>query len=154
MTLTSTDLVLALDEVGPADAPRAGRKAATLGELRRAGFPVPDGVVLTTEAMALTLAAAGLDAGASPDQVAAVPLPGEVAAAIAAVAGRLGSGPLAVRSSGVDEDQPDALPAQKSGMAASHDLRAAQRCGLPVSGWAIALLTVFAPYFVRRFVRS
>ena len=46
MTLTSTDLVLSLDEVGLADAPRAGHKAATLGELKRAGFPVPDGMVL------------------------------------------------------------------------------------------------------------
>ena len=108
MTLTSTDLVLSLDEIGLTDAPRAGHKAATLGELRRAGLPVPDGEVLTIEALALTLARAGLDAGASPDQVAAVPLPAEVAAAISAAAGRLGGGPLAVRSSGVDEDLPGA----------------------------------------------
>jgi pyruvate,water dikinase len=92
MILTSTGLVLALDEVGSADAPRAGCKAATLGALRRAGFPVPDGVVVTTEALAHTL------------QVEAAPLPGEVSAAVAAAAERLGSGPLAVRSSGVDED--------------------------------------------------
>ena len=71
MTLTSTGLVLPLDEVGSADAARVGRKAATLGELRRAGFPVPDGMVLTTEALARTLAAAGLDGAAAPDQVAA-----------------------------------------------------------------------------------
>jgi len=104
MTLTSTGLVLALDEVGSADAPRVGRKAATLGALRRAGFPVPDGVVVATEALACTLAAARLDGSAGPEQVEAAPLPGEVAAAIAAAAGRLGGGPLAVRSSGVDED--------------------------------------------------
>jgi pyruvate,water dikinase len=108
MTLASTHLVLSLDEVGLADAPRAGRKAATLGELKRAGFPVPGGVVLTTGALERTLAAAGLDAAAGPDQVAAASLPGEVAAAIAAVAARLGGGPLAVRSSGVDEDLPGA----------------------------------------------
>src|SRR5215204_3720632 len=108
MTLTSTELVLTLDEVGSADAARVGHKAATLGELRRAGFPVPEGVVVTTQALVRTLAAAGLDAGADPDQVAAVPLPGEVAAAVAAAAERLGSGLLAVRSSGVDEDLPGA----------------------------------------------
>lgn len=108
MTLTSTGLVLSLDEVGPADTPRAGRKAATLGALRRAGFPVPDGVVVTTEALASTLAAARLDGSAGPEQVEAAPLPGDVAAAIAAAAGRLGGGPLAVRSSGVDEDLPGA----------------------------------------------
>jgi len=34
MTLTSTGLVLALDEVGLADAPRVGRKAATLVQRR------------------------------------------------------------------------------------------------------------------------
>ncbi len=99
MTLTGIDLVLSLDEVGSADAPRVGRKAATLGALKRAGFPVPEGVVVTTEALVRALAAAGLDAAAGPDQVAAVPLPDEVAAAE-----RLGGGPLAVRSSGVDED--------------------------------------------------
>src|SRR6266540_192907 len=105
MTLTSIDLVVPLDEVGSADASRVGRKAATLGALKRAGFPVPEGVVVTTEALVRALAAAGLDAAAGPDQVAAVPLPDEVAAAVAAAAAeRLGGGPLAVRSSGVDED--------------------------------------------------
>jgi rifampicin phosphotransferase len=140
MTLTSTGLVLALDEVGSADAARVGRKAATLGELRRAGFPVPDGVVFTTEALARTLAAAGLDAGAAPDQVEAAPLPGEVAAAIEAVAGRLGGGPLAVRSSGVDEDLPGASYAGQYetvlGVSAGELAAAVRRC------WASA----FAPH--------
>jgi phosphohistidine swiveling domain-containing protein len=108
MALTSVDLVLSLDEVGSADAPRVGRKAATLGALKRAGFPVPAGVVVTTEALALTLAAAGLDATAAADRLEDVPLPAEVAAATAAAAERLGDGLLAVRSSGVDEDLPGA----------------------------------------------
>jgi pyruvate,water dikinase len=108
MTLTGIDLVRPLDEVGPADMPTVGRKAAVLGELKRAGFPVPDGLVVTTEALARTLAAAGLDAGAGPDQVEAVALPDEVAAAVEAAGGRLGGGPLAVRSSAVDEDLPGA----------------------------------------------
>jgi pyruvate,water dikinase len=144
MTLTSTGLVLSLDEVGSVDAARVGRKAATLGELRRAGFPVPDGVVLATEALARTLAAAGLDAGAGPDQVAAAPLPGEVTAAIAAVAGRLGGGPLAVRSSGVDEDLPGASYAGQYetvlGVSAGELAAAIRRC------WASAFTGHVAAY--------
>ena len=143
MTLTSTDLVLSLDEVGLADAPRAGHKAATLGELRRAGFPVPDGVVLTTDALARTLAAAGLDAAADPDQVAAVPLPAEVAAAISAAAVRLGGGPLAVRSSGVDEDLPGASYAGQYetvlGVPAGELAAAVRRC------WASAFTATWPP---------
>ena len=104
MMLPSSGLGLALEAVGLADAGRVGRKAATLGELKRAGFPVPEGVVLTTEALAQTLAAAGLGGDAQPEQVLAVGLPDEVAEAMAAAAERLGGGLLAVRSSGVDED--------------------------------------------------
>ena len=144
MTLTSTDLVLSLDEIGLADASRAGHKAATLGELRRAGFPVPDGMVLTTDALARTLAAAGLDAAAGPDQVAAVPLPGEVAAAVSAAAGRLGGGPLAVRSSGVDEDLPGASYAGQYesvlGVPAGDLAAAVRRC------WASAFTRHVASY--------
>ena len=61
MTLTRTDLVLSLDQVGSADTAQVGQKAATLGELARAGLTVPAGMILTAEALALTLAAAGLD---------------------------------------------------------------------------------------------
>ncbi len=144
MTLTSIDLVVPLDEVGSADASRVGRKAATLGALKRAGFPVPEGVVVTTEALVRTLAAAGLDAGAGPAQVEAVPLPGEVAAAVAAVAGRLGGGPLAVRSSGVDEDLPGASYAGQYesvlGVPAGDLAAAVRRC------WASAFTRQVAVY--------
>mgnify|MGYP001793366288 CR=1 FL=1 len=72
--------VLPLDQVGRADAGQVGGKAANLGELKRAGLPVPDGFVLIRE-------------------------PGrELAAALSA----LGPGPVAVRSSGVAEDLEDA----------------------------------------------
>ena len=144
MTLTSIDLVLPLDEVGSADAPRVGHKAATLGALRRAGFPVPQGVVLTTEALARTLTAAGLDTAAEPDRVAAVPLPDEVAAAIAAAAGRMGGGLLAVRSSGVDEDLPGASYAGQYetvlGVPAEELAAAVRRC------WASAFTRHVAAY--------
>jgi len=65
------------------DARVCGHKAATLAALRNVGFDIPDGFVIP----------AGLRA--SPD---------EVAAALA----RLGDGPVAVRSSGLAEDLPDA----------------------------------------------
>jgi rifampicin phosphotransferase len=147
MTLTSTGLVLALDDVESADAPRVGRKAATLGALRRAGFPVPDGVVITTGALARTLAAARLDGSAGPEQVEAAPLPGEVAAAVAAAARRLGGGPLAVRSSGVDEDLPGASYAGQYetvlGVPAADLPAAVRRC------WASAFTRHVAAY--RRF---
>ena len=38
--------ILSLDQLGREDASRAGSKAANLGELMRAGLPVPPGVVL------------------------------------------------------------------------------------------------------------
>ena len=40
-------LVRSLDELTATDLPDAGGKGANLGELRRAGFPVPDGFVIT-----------------------------------------------------------------------------------------------------------
>ncbi len=43
-------LVLALSEISREDLNRVGSKAATLGELLRSGFAVPEGYVLTTTA--------------------------------------------------------------------------------------------------------
>jgi pyruvate,water dikinase len=103
MTSMMTDLFLSLGEPGAADAARAGRKAATLCELRRAGFPVPDGFVITVDAFEHALA--GLDRDATAEQVRAAELPPGVADGLAAATtARLGAGPVAVRSSGVDED--------------------------------------------------
>ena len=41
-------LVFDLDDVGRGDVALVGGKAANLGELRRGGFRVPDGFVVTT----------------------------------------------------------------------------------------------------------
>jgi pyruvate,water dikinase len=73
--------LLALDAATDADT--CGHKAATLALLRNLGFDVPDGFVIP----------AGVQASR-----------GEIAAALA----RLGTGPVAVRSSGLAEDLPDA----------------------------------------------
>ncbi|MEU0566614.1 PEP/pyruvate-binding domain-containing protein [Nonomuraea sp. NPDC005983] len=85
--------VVALSEIGLGQVPRVGRKAV-LGELRQAGFPVPDGFVVTTDA---------LEAGLAGTEV---PLPEGLAADLAAGLDRLGGGPVAVRSSSVAEDLP------------------------------------------------
>ena len=85
-----------------------GNKAATLATLKRAGFPVLDGVVLTTEAFDRALMAAGLDKSARPADIEAMPLPSEVMQRLAHAVQLLKTDRLAVRSSGVDEDLPDA----------------------------------------------
>ncbi len=72
--------VVPLDAVDAADAARVGGKAANLGELKKAGFKIPDGFVVIGE-------------------------PGEE---LARALPSLGSGPLAVRSSAVAEDLADA----------------------------------------------
>ena len=48
----SQRLTVPLSALGAGDIAVAGGKGANLGELIRAGFPVPDGFVITTEAYA------------------------------------------------------------------------------------------------------
>jgi rifampicin phosphotransferase len=102
MTATTTYV---LDLRKTIDPSHAGRKAATLARLLRDGFPVPDGVVLLADALDRALDAAGLTADASADAVAAIEVPAQIEAALREAIRRWGDGtPLAVRSSGVDED--------------------------------------------------
>jgi pyruvate,water dikinase len=70
-----------LDELSQDDAVTVGHKAANLGALLQAGFPVPPGVVLPTGV---------------PDQA--------LGAAVIEVVTVLGDGPVAVRSSALAED--------------------------------------------------
>ncbi len=84
-------LVVRLGEDGAADAQVAGRKAATLARLRSAGFPVPNGFVLTVDCVSRIPASGG-------------PVPADVRAALASALDAHGNGELAVRSSGVAED--------------------------------------------------
>jgi pyruvate,water dikinase len=124
-------LVVDLDQVGPADVAEVGGKAANLGSLRRGGFRVPPGFVLTSSAYLAALTGAAcrqevldefraLVAIDDPEQrreraaslrqrVASVPVPGEVRVAVAAALERLGpDAVLAVRSSATSEDAPGA----------------------------------------------
>ncbi len=52
---TMPDLVVPLDAVRPSDVQQVGTKAATLGTLLDAGFPVSPGFRVTTEAFRLVL---------------------------------------------------------------------------------------------------
>jgi phosphohistidine swiveling domain-containing protein len=100
--------VLPLNHLTRSDISRAGAKAANLGELAHAGFPVPDGFVLTTAAFERFLSANTLDLNSSPESVIAAPLPPEVSEALDSAVVVLDGARLAVRSSGVAEDLPGA----------------------------------------------
>ena len=104
-------LVRSLDELTAADLPEAGGKGANLGELRRAGFSVPDGFVLTTAAYRLAASAAGVE----PDQPASARLrlqasevPAAIVDAVRVSYRELGAPLVAVRSSATAEDLPSA----------------------------------------------
>jgi pyruvate,water dikinase len=119
-----TDLVVPLRAVGRDDLGRAGGKGANLGELITHGFPVPDGVVITTDAYTAVVEWAGLgekivawlaagDDAAIRDGFATVALPDDVRRAILDAYAGLGGPaeedpPVAVRSSATAEDLPGA----------------------------------------------
>ncbi len=99
-----SDYTMKLKDASRTDSARTGFKAANLGELSRAGFPVPEGFVLTTAAFDRFLACNPLGPDSSPEKVAAGLLPADVEHALFAAVAELGDVPLAVRSSGVAED--------------------------------------------------
>jgi pyruvate,water dikinase len=125
-TLTLGSTVVALADLGGADAAVAGGKGANLGELAGAGFRVPPGFVITAQAYLravhdaglaeeLASAVAGTDsdalealAGRLQQQVATVALPAGLRDAVLDRYRELGGGPVAVRSSATGEDSADA----------------------------------------------
>ena len=105
--------VVDLADVGRDDVAVAGGKGANLGELVRAGMPVPPGFVVTTEAFGAFVAANALsdrldDPGTSPAEaralVVAGHLPADLRADVLAAYAGLGRPPVAVRSSATAED--------------------------------------------------
>ena len=78
-----SDLVAWLENLSKDDVPRAGGKGANLGELTRAGLPVPPGFVVTSDAYLRAMEAGGVRAGLL-DEVAAA----DVDDPLHAVAGR------------------------------------------------------------------
>ncbi|TNE85267.1 MAG: phosphoenolpyruvate synthase [Deltaproteobacteria bacterium] len=120
-------LVLPFAEIALSDLPVVGGKGANLGELAAAGFPVPPGYCVTTEAFRQFLAGAPDDVLAALDGVPAeldavraagatvrerlssVPIPEAVVATATEAWQALGAEhPYAVRSSATAEDLPDA----------------------------------------------
>jgi rifampicin phosphotransferase len=111
-------LVVDLAQLGVRDLDRGGGKAANLGELLRAGFPVPPGFVITTTAYELVVRSNHLqheidhtlDLGTA--QVRAgfeqATIPPGVERSIREAYRRMGEGPVAVRSSATAEDLPEA----------------------------------------------
>ncbi len=123
--------VLDFEEIGAGDLATVGGKGANLGEMARAGLPVPSGFCVTTEAFRAFIAGDseveaqvyGLLDGLAADDIAGaarlgarirerlmgLPVPGVVEAAVVAAWRRLGAdGRYAVRSSATAEDLPDA----------------------------------------------
>jgi pyruvate,water dikinase len=94
--MTGEEFVVELKSLDAQALPRVGGKAANLGELIAAGFPVPPGFAVTT--------AAYERAGPAP---ADAPFSADVATAVRAAYTRLGADvPVAVRSSATAEDLP------------------------------------------------
>jgi len=125
------ELVLPFPAIGLSSVAVAGGKAANLGELTQAGFPVPPGFCVTTAAYALVAEEAGLEpllvelaavgaddamqladgASAVRSRLLAAPMPASVAEAIRKAYPELAQDsmvPLAVRSSATTEDLPNA----------------------------------------------
>jgi len=112
-------------EVGLGDVASVGGKGANLGELVGAGFPVPDGFVVTAHAYLDAMEAAGVrgdlmdrfssidtddhaalaaESAVLMDTVVHAPVPEDLVAAITEACHQLGAGPVAVRSSATSED--------------------------------------------------
>ncbi len=126
-TRTRDDLILGFDQMDASMLASVGGKAANLGELTRAGLPVPPGLCVTTAAYELVAAGAAIDqvldalAATAPDDVRALtdlagqaraallaaPTPPAVGEAITRAYAGLGDDvPVAVRSSATAEDLP------------------------------------------------
>ncbi|MBI4300055.1 MAG: phosphoenolpyruvate synthase [Chloroflexi bacterium] len=126
---TRTKTVVWFDEVGKNDVGLVGGKGANLGEMTRAGIPVPPGFIVTADAYFSFLAQANLAANikkilASLDPhdsdklqrasaaimtaISGVKMPEEIGKEILVAYKRMGDGPVAVRSSATAEDLPDA----------------------------------------------
>ncbi len=114
-------IVLPLADLGRGDLSVAGGKGANLGELVRAGFPVPAGFAITTAAydrfvgdnrLTETIGGELRDEPASGAAIRrafeGAPIPPDVEQTILKAYKELGQGPVAVRSSATAEDLPEA----------------------------------------------
>ncbi|HEY6682307.1 MAG TPA: PEP/pyruvate-binding domain-containing protein, partial [Propionibacteriaceae bacterium] len=109
--------VASLGDFGRDDVPSAGGKGANLGELIRAGLPVPDGFVITTAGYAAAIQQLDLriadrlateDSASIRADIEAISMPSNLRTEITDAYVNLGAGPVAVRSSATAEDLPGA----------------------------------------------
>src|SRR5687768_9389924 len=121
ISVVRSDFVLPLDQFARTDLERAGGKGANLGDLVRAGLPVPPGFVITTaaydhfvtsnrmvEMIQRTLKTAPGDGGAIRAALEGAAIPPDVEQDILTAYQRWGEGAVAVRSSATAEDLPEA----------------------------------------------
>ena len=107
--MTTSRFTVPFDELGLDQVELVGGKSAHLGDLLQAGFPVPPGFAVTRLAFDRVVRAgddrAAIEARELPTDIAR-----EIATAYAALGRRVGRDepPVAVRSSAVAEDAPDA----------------------------------------------
>jgi pyruvate,water dikinase len=106
--MANEDFVVELKVLDAQALPRVGGKAANLGELIGAGFPVPPGFAVTTTAYRCVAETLDLsDPGRAREALAGTELPADVAGAVRAAYATLGADtPVAVRSSATAEDLP------------------------------------------------
>jgi rifampicin phosphotransferase len=107
----SAPLTISLAEIDRGALDLAGGKGANLGDLLRAGFPVPDGFVLTTRAYELAAEAAGVDPtrpAEAAERLRTSPIPDAITNAACKAYAALDAERVAVRSSATAEDLPGA----------------------------------------------
>src|SRR2546425_4172528 len=110
-------LTVCLAEIDRGAVALVGGKGANLGGLAKAGFPVPNGFVLTTPAYALAAEAAGADPARpaeAAERLRAAPMPEAIANAARKAYAAL-DGRVAVRASATAEDPPGASVAGQQG---------------------------------------
>src|SRR5438093_1579239 len=103
--------IQSLSSIRASDGEDAGGKGANLGELIAAGFPVPDGFVVTTGAYVLAAREAAVDPSdpaTAAERLRSSAVPAPIAASALEAYRALGGGPVAVRSSATAEDLPGA----------------------------------------------
>lgn len=105
--------ILNFTSIGKKDVAIAGGKGANLGELLNAGFPVPDGFIISSNAYRDFIKANGIDTNASPETIREAVLKGNfpenaVSEILDAYASLGNNASVAVRSSATAEDLDDA----------------------------------------------
>jgi len=106
--VSNAKFVESLSDLSADDVHRVGSKAANEAELLRAGFRVPDAIVLTTDAYEYFHKSREIGPDQEPEAIRSVSIPEIILDELHAGVAELGGNPVAVRSSAVAEDLPGA----------------------------------------------